>query len=194
MTITLVQPYDPAWPSQFLQVAAFVTSGLFGVNHRVEHVGSTAVPGMTAKPIVDLDVVIRAGAFPKAKAGLEALGYIHRGDLGIPQREAFDLVDVETKSQLPAHHLYVCEDGTYELCKHLAFRDFMRENPEWRERLNRLKVELCRKHSNDRQAYIDGKSAMVEEITGLAMESSEQSSAPYRSQPRDARLQTSGEA
>jgi len=193
MTITLVQPYDPAWPSQFLQVAAFVTSGLSGVNHRVEHVGSTAVPGMTAKPIVDLDVVIPVGAFPKTKAGLEALGYIHQGDLGIPQREAFDLVDAETKSQLPTHHLYVCEDGVYELRKHLAFRDFMRNSPEWRERLNRLKLELCTKHSNDRQAYIDGKSAMVEELTRLAMESSEQSSAPYRSQPRDARLQTSGE-
>ena len=172
MTVTLVQPYDPAWPSRFLQVTAFVSSGLSAVNHRAEHVGSTAVPGMTAKPIVDIDVVIPAGTFPKAKTALEALGYVHEGDLGIPGREAFDLVEEEAKSRLPVHHLYVCEDGANELCRHLAFRDFMREHPEWRENLNRLKIELCLKYNNDRQAYIDGKSAMVEEITKLALESS----------------------
>ena len=172
MTVTLVQSYDPAWPSQFQRVADFVTSGLAGVCHTVEHVGSTAIPGMTAKPIIDLDVVIFARTFPKAKAGLVALGYAHRGDLGIPEREAFDLTNAKAKSDLPPHHLYVCEDGVYELRKHLAFRNFMRQHPEWREQLNQLKVKLCEKHNNDRQAYIDGKSATVEEITKLAMESS----------------------
>ncbi len=165
----LVQSYDPAWPSQFADIVAFVKSGLSGINHRIEHVGSTAVPGMTAKPIIDLDVVAPAGGFPDAKAGLEALGYIHQGDLGIPEREAFELTEAGVKARLASHHLYVCEDGTYELRKHLTFRDFMRQHPEWRARLSKLKRDLCVKHDNDRQAYIDGKSAMVEEITKLAM-------------------------
>ena len=169
MTVTLVQPYDPAWPLHFQQVKAFVQSGLVGVNHTIGHVGSTAIPGMTAKPIIDLDVVVSSGGFDKAKAGIEALGYIHQGDLGIPGRQAFDLANAEAKSRLPAHHLYVCEDGAYELRKHLAFRDFLRQRPEWRERLSQLKRELCTRHNNDRQAYINGKAAMVEEITKLAM-------------------------
>jgi len=89
----------------------------------------------------------------------------------LPGREAFELADAESKTRLPEHHLYVCEDGSYELRKHLAFRDFMRQHPEWRDRLNRLKQDLCIQHNNDRQAYIDGKSEMVAEITRCAMES-----------------------
>jgi GrpB-like predicted nucleotidyltransferase (UPF0157 family) len=119
-------------------------------------------------------VVISPGTFPKAKAGLTARGYEHEGDLGIQEREAFDLANAKAKSKLPPHHLYVCEDGVYELRKHLAFRNFMRRHSEWRNRLNQLKVELCQKHGNDRQAYINGKSAMVEEITALSLEGSEQ--------------------
>ena len=174
MTVTLVRPYDPAWPSHFQQVKAFVESGVVDVDCTIEHVGSTAIAGMMAKPIIDLDIVIARGTFAKVKERLEALGYVHQGDLGIPKREAFHLVDAEAKARLPRHNLYVCEEGVYELRKHLAFRDFMREHPEWRGRLNRLKRELCVKHGNDLQAYVDGKADMVEEITKLAMESSEQ--------------------
>jgi len=174
MTATLVQPYDPAWPSHFQQVKAFLESGVGDPDCTIEHVGSTAIPGMMAKPVIDLDIVIGQGTFPKVKERLEALGYAHRGDLGLPKREAFDLVDAEAKACLPEHHVYVCEQGVHELRKHLAFRDFMRQHPQWRARLNRLKRELCVKHNNDRQAYIDGKADMVEEITKLAMESPEQ--------------------
>ncbi len=174
MTVTLVQPYNPAWPLHFQQIKTFLESGVVDVDCTIEHVGSTAIPGMMAKPIIDLDIVIAQGTFAKVKERLEALGYVHQGDLGLPKREAFDLVDAEAKARLPEHHLYVCEQGVHELRKHLAFRDFMRQHPEWRERLNRLKRELCVKHNNDLQAYMDGKEATVEEITKLAMESSEQ--------------------
>jgi GrpB-like predicted nucleotidyltransferase (UPF0157 family) len=177
MKVTLVRPYDPLWPAQFQTIKVFLESGLRYTDCVLEHVGGTAIPGMVAKPIIDLDIVIPAGTFPAIKERLETLGYVHLGDLGLPQREAFGLVNTDIKNRLPEHHLYVCEDGVYELRKHLAFRDFMRQHPEWRERLNRLKQELCIKFNNDRQAYIDGKAAMVAEITRLAMESSEQSRA-----------------
>ena len=171
MEVRLVQPYDPSWPLRFKEIRAFVASGLGGVAHEMEHVGSTAVFGMTAKPVIDLDVVIPANGFAEVKTRLESLGYIHQGDQGLPGREAFKLMDENAKSRLYVHHLYVCEKGAYELRKHLAFRDFLRENPAWRDRLCRLKRELCRRHDNHRQAYIDGKSAMVAKITQLAMES-----------------------
>ena len=122
-----------------------------------------------AKPIIDIDIVIGPGTLAKIKGQLEVLGYVHQGDLGIPEREAFDLVDAKAKGLLPEHHLYVCEEGVWELRKHLAFRNFLRKHPEWRERLSRLKQELCVKHDNDRQAYISGKADMVDEITKLAM-------------------------
>ena len=172
MAITLVEPYDPSWPLRFEAIRGFLESGLVGVDCAIEHVGSTAVPGMVAKPIIDVDIVIGPGTFPGVKARLEALGYVHQGDLGLPGREGFDLVDADVRGRLATHHLYACEAGAYELRKHLAFRDFMRVHPEWRERLSRLKEALCVAHDNDRQAYIDGKSDMVAAITKLAMEGS----------------------
>ncbi|HUT59962.1 MAG TPA: GrpB family protein [Phycisphaerae bacterium] len=174
MTATLVQPYDPVWPSHFEQIKAFLESGLVDVDCMIEHVGSTAIPGMMAKPIIDLLIVVAAGTFPKVKGRLEALGYVHQGDLGIPGREAFDLVDAEERARLHKHYPYVCEEGVQELRKQLAFRNFMRQSSEWREKLSRLKRELCVKHSNDRQAYMDGKADLVEEITKLAMGCAEQ--------------------
>lgn len=174
MTISLVQPYDPMWPSHFQQLKSFLESAMSDVECVIEHVGSTAVPGMMAKPIIDIVVVIVAGSLLQVKEQLQTLGYVHQGDLGIPKREAFKLVDAKAKHRLPEHHLYVCEQSVHELRKQLAFRDFMRQHSEWRERLNCLKRELCLKHDNDRQSYIDGKADMIEEITRLALESSEQ--------------------
>lgn len=178
MTVTLVHPYDPAWPSHFRQIKAFLEPSLRGVECTIEHVGSTAIAGMMAKPIIDIDIVIAPGTFPEVKGRLEAHGYIHRGDLGLAKREAFALVNIEAKTRLHEHHLYVCDDGAHELRKHLVFRAFMKQHPEWRERLNRLKQELCAKHNNDLQSYIDGKAAMIDEITSLAMDSSEQGTGP----------------
>lgn len=174
MEITLVRPYDASWPACFARVKAFVEPALTGIAHTVEHVGSTSIAGMVAKPIIDLDIVIAAQDLAAVIERLTALGYVHEGDLGIPKREAFDLRDPQCRARLPEHHLYVCEAGAYELRKHLAFRDFMNQHPEWRERLSRLKQELCMAYANDRQAYIDGKSCMVQEITALAMAAPEQ--------------------
>lgn len=168
--VTLVQPYNPDWPEHFEQVRAFVATALDGVDCSIEHVGSTSIPGMVAKPIIDLDIVISPGTFARIRARLETLGYLHQGDLGLPGREAFDLAEPAAKAGLPEHHLYVCDEGACELRKHLAFRDFMRRHPEWRAALSNHKLELCIIHANDRQAYIDGKSAMVQKITQMAME------------------------
>jgi GrpB-like predicted nucleotidyltransferase (UPF0157 family) len=167
--VTLVQRYNPAWPQWAEAIKSYLETGLGGLEHYVEHTGSTAIPGMTAKPIIDLIIAIAPGSFEAVKERLEALGYRHRGDLGIAGREAFELMDAETLLALLAHHLYVCELGAYELRKQVAFRDFLRREPAWRERLSHHKWELCLRYGNDRQAYIDGKDAMVQEITALAM-------------------------
>lgn len=167
--VTLVQPYDPAWPRWFETLRAYLAPGLAGLACAIEHTGSTAIPGMVAKPIVDVIIAIAPGSFPSVAARLLRLGYRPRGDLGIEGRQAFELMDAGALVALPAHHLYVCEHGAQELRKQLAFRDFMRGHPCWRERLSRLKWELCVAHANDRQAYIAGKDALVREITALAL-------------------------
>lgn len=168
--VTLVQPYNADWPYWFERVKAFVEPALAGVPHAIEHVGSTAVPGMTAKPIVDADVIVERSVFPLVKDRLATLGYLHQGDLGILDREAFVLADAQLKQSLPPHHLYVCITGAAALRDHLCFRDLLRAHPDWVERLSQHKEELCRQFDNDRQAYIDGKSDMVREITALAVE------------------------
>ena len=173
MTVTLVEEYNPLWPVWFEQLKARLAGALHSVPHTIEHVGSTAVPGMTAKPIIDINIVCEAGSFPVIKNCLMTIGYLHQGDKGIPGREAFDLSDADMKSSLPPHHLYVCDKGNQALLEHLAFRNFMRQHPEWRQRLSEHKRHLCEKYNNDRQAYIDGKDAMIREITRLALGNSQ---------------------
>lgn len=172
-SVTLVQPYNPEWPSWFERMKAFLEPALTGVPHRIEHVGSTAVPGMTAKPIIDILLMVDRPVFPQAKDRLATLGYIHQGDLGITDREAFDLADEVAKGSLPYHHLYVAIEGTTAPREQLCFRNFLRAHPEWVERLSKHKVQLCERYDNDRQAYINGKSAMVREITALALGSAD---------------------
>ena len=104
-----VESYNPEWSSWFEKLSDFLQSGLREYAVRIEHVGSTAVPGMIAKPIIDIDVVIQKSHFEKTKTCLEEIGYSHLGDLGIAEREAFDLVDIELRRQFPPHHLYVCD-------------------------------------------------------------------------------------
>jgi GrpB-like predicted nucleotidyltransferase (UPF0157 family) len=161
--------YDPAWPMRFSEIRAVIQRTIAGTYYSVEHVGSTSVPGMAAKPIIDIDIVVREGKFADVRRKLEALGYSYEGDRGIPGREAFDLQDAGLKSILMAHHLYVCEADSAELRRHRAFRDFLLAHPEWVERLSRHKLELASQLGEDRAAYQEAKSPMVEEILALAL-------------------------
>lgn len=178
MTATLANPYNPAWPQWFGIVRSRIEPQLADVAHDIEHVGSMAISGMTAKPIIDIDIVVARVDFAVVQERLATLGYVHQGDLGIPDREAFDLADAEAKRSLSAHHLYVCMTGAAELRKHLTFRDFLRQHPEWVRRLSDLKVLLCERSGNDRPAYMDGKTEMMQQIAELAKRSVE--SAPER--------------
>jgi GrpB-like predicted nucleotidyltransferase (UPF0157 family) len=168
--MTLVSDYNPAWPSWFQRLRAVVAGKLGAACLAIEHVGSTAVPGMTAKPIIDVIVVVADGALSAAKRLLGELGYRHQRDLGIRGREAFEPTDQGLRSSLPAHHLCLCARESEELTRQVAFRDYLRAHPQWASRLSELKRSLCERCGADRQAYIAGKSAMVQEITRLAQQ------------------------
>jgi GrpB-like predicted nucleotidyltransferase (UPF0157 family) len=155
-----VADYDPQWPATFEQLRGPVAAALGALALRVEHVGSTAVPGLAAKPIIDLDVVIGSRAdLPAVIGALRRLGYRPQGDLGVPGREAFN----NPPGALP-HHLYVCADGNRELARHLAFRDFLRTHPDTARAYGELKRSLARRFCNDRDAYTEAKTSFIEQV------------------------------
>ena len=156
----IVVDYDPAWPQLFEQLRDRVVAALGDLVVAVEHVGSTAVPGLPAKPIIDLDVVIPAIAdLPAAIERLATLGYVHRGDLGITGREAFS-----RPPDTPPHHLYVCARDSAELRRHLLFRDYLRAHPEDARAYGALKRQLAARFRDDREAYTEAKTAFVADI------------------------------
>lgn len=169
MPVTLVSPYDTQWPAAFGQLRSFYACHLGRLALSIEHVGSTSVPGMTAKPIIDVDIVIAPGTFEQVRRALEAAGFEHEGNLGIPMRDAFKPVDQAVAERLPNHHPYVCPTDSPELRRHLRFRDFLRSHPEHVSALSDLKWSLCEEHDNDRQAYMDGKAPFCSEISRLAL-------------------------
>lgn len=133
----------------------------------IEHVGSTAVPGLIAKPVIDLDVIVRSSAdVPAAIDRLGSIGYRHEGDLGIRGREAFVWPEGE-----PPHHLYVCAAGSEALRDHLLFRDYLRIHPEEARRYADVKAEAAREFPFDRHGYAAAKRQVVEEILTRAQRS-----------------------
>ena len=157
-TPILIAEYDPAWPAQFTALARRVRAALGDRVSRIEHVGSTAVPGLAAKPILDIDAVVRSPADLEPATGLlERSGYRHEGERGIPGRHAF-----RSPADSERHHLYVLAEGSRELQRHLAFRDALRGDPLLQGRYLALKRALAERFPLDREAYTQGKSAFIE--------------------------------
>ena len=169
MVVTLVEKYNPEWPERFKEIKAFLGEKVIDACLRIEHVGSTSIPGMIAKPIIDLILVIKPGELEKMISLLAERGYYHNGNQGIEEREVFKLEKEELKNSLPRHHLYVCPDHAFELRKHTVFRDFLKRSTEYVEKLGALKWSLAEKFDNDANAYMDGKDALVKEITKKAL-------------------------
>ena len=160
-----VLPYQKAWASAFEAIKAELERTLGDLILDVEHVGSTAVPGMSAKPCIDIDVVIEDyTVFDLVVKKLESIGYLHEGDLGIRGREAFRY---ENKPHLQAHHLYVCPQNSEELFRHITFRNFLRANPDAAERYGRVKQTAAERYPNDIDGYIRYKSSCIEELYRL---------------------------
>lgn len=153
-----IRDYDPEWTNLFSRLAARVKAVVGSDVARVEHVGSTAVPGLAAKPIIDLDVVLSSQSdMVHAIERLGRLGYVHEGDFGVPGREAFRCPPGEQR-----HHLYLLVEGAAELNRHLAFRDALRSSTALRDEYSRLKRDLAARYLNDRSAYTQAKSAFIE--------------------------------
>ncbi len=156
-----IVPYDPHWKVRFAELEAQLCSELGPLTSRVEHVGSTAIPGLCAKPIVDIDVVIGADVdFAAVTEALARLGYEHEGDLGIEGREAFQIPSVAPGDR--DHHLYVCREDGKELLRHIEFRDRLCAEPALTAEYAELKRTLASRFRNDREAYSVAKTEFIE--------------------------------
>jgi len=155
-----IEDYDPLSPEKFETLRRRIAPVLNELVAAIEHIGSTAVPGLAAKPIIDIDILLRSAAdFPLVRARLASMGYEHQGDLGVAGREAF-----RTPPSQTAHHLYVCSPGSREYGRHIAFRDYLRTHPEDASAYATLKRKLAAKSANDREAYTQAKTKFVEDI------------------------------
>ncbi len=165
-----VVDYDPDWKSEFKRLKSIYIEHLEDLIVRVEHVGSTAVPGLCAKPHLDIDLVIESYSFfSEVVDALARLGYEHQGDFGIQGREAFKRKDEKVPrdgsgSIEHSHNLYVCPKDSRELKRHIAFRDHLLEDEECRKRYSELKRKLAKKYRDDREAYTEGKSKFIERV------------------------------
>ena len=158
----IVLPYDPSWKSDFEAIKRELEGAIGEWSVSIEHVGSTSVEGMSAKPCIDIDVVIRDyTVFDAVVQGLASIGYIHEGDLGIKDREAFKYTG---KPHLKAHHLYVCPEDSEELRRHITFRDFLRGNPAAALQYSQVKEEAAKLFPGDIDGYIACKSPCIEEL------------------------------
>jgi GrpB-like predicted nucleotidyltransferase (UPF0157 family) len=152
--------YDPAWPATFEALRREIAHAMGDLALAIEHVGSTAVPGLAAKPIIDMDVVVRSPAdIPAAIERLAPLGYDHRGDLGIPGREAFT-----TPPDTPPHHLYVVAVNIPAYRQHILFRDYLRRHPEEARIYETMKRAAAARYRHDRLAYTEAKTDMIGEM------------------------------
>jgi len=158
----IVLPYDEQWKQDFHMIKDELSSTLGQLAMRIEHVGSTSVEGLSAKPIIDIDVVISDYAvFEEVVSALKAIGYQHEGDLGIAGREAFKY---DGKDHLRKHHLYVCPENSPELKRHIAFRDYLRTHSDVVREYSRIKEEGARLYPYDIDSYIKHKTPFIEKI------------------------------
>ena len=161
----IVVSYDESWNAAFHDIEKELIFAIGDLVIGIEHVGSTSVEGMSAKPCIDIDVVIRDySVFDTVVSRLETIGYLHEGNLGIPDREAFKYSD---KPHLQWHHLYVCSQYSKELHRHVTFRDYLRSHPEAVERYSRVKETAARRFPEDIDRYMEYKSPCIEELYTL---------------------------
>ncbi|MGI4787337.1 MAG: GrpB family protein [Janthinobacterium lividum] len=167
MDEVIISDYNPDWPQQFAEIAGRVRHAFAdGPLIAVEHIGSTSIAGLAAKPIIDIDVIVPSETdVPDAIARLATVGYVHQGDNGIPGREAF-----QSPPGSPKHHLYLCLCDGLEYHRHIAFRDYLREHFEAAEHYEALKRDLAARFRNDRVAYNDGKTTYIEAVVEKARE------------------------
>lgn len=157
-----VVPYDPKWKTEFQKAQAFFANLLKDYHIQIEHVGSTSVEGLAAKPILDIDIIVpNEEESQKVIQVLGEVGYEHLGDRGIPGREAFQYEPSNPHITWMEHHLYVCLAGCESVTNHFLLRAYLREHPEAVNAYGNLKMELAQKYPHNIDAYVEAKTSLI---------------------------------
>lgn len=157
----VVEKWNPQWKYEYEKIVASLGKDIIYNSIKIEHVGSTSVEGLSAKPVIDLDIVIEKDKFAIIKELLNKKGYEHEGDLGIEGREAFSY---SGKEELMTHHLYVCPKDSKELFKHITFRDFLKNNSALASEYSKVKEQAAVLYPDDIDKYMEFKSEIIEKI------------------------------
>lgn len=152
--------YDPNWPKLFEAEAKRVKEALGNNCTEIHHIGSTSIPGLSAKPVIDMLPVVRnIQEVDKANKAMESLGYEAKGENGIAFRRYF-----QKGQNNRTHHVHVYQEADPEISRHLKFRDWMRSHASDSENYGKLKIELAKKFPYDILQYCNGKDAFVASI------------------------------
>jgi GrpB-like predicted nucleotidyltransferase (UPF0157 family) len=162
-----VVAYDPAWPAEFDGVGEELSSAMGRAASAIHHIGSTSVPELAAKPVIDILVESPSlSMIDLASPSLERLGYDARGEYGIPGRRYFSR---PSGSSLKVH-LHCFESGSSHILRHVRFRDYLRAHPAEAASYGQLKLRLAQEYAGDRDTYQRAKAAFVEELQARALE------------------------
>lgn len=154
----VVEEYNPKWAIQFQTLKEELEDVLRGVKYlSIEHIGSTSVPRLAAKPVIDLSVISEpTDVGPAIEASTSRGGYTYLGEMGIPDRHAF-----RKRGVLPARHLYVSVAGCQSIRNHLGVRDICRKKPEVRDAYGQVKLELSQRDWKDVDEYCEAKNDIL---------------------------------
>ncbi len=162
-----VVPHDPAWQRAFEAEAEAIARALGDVVAALHHIGSTAIPGIPAKPIID--ILLEVGDIARldeSQSAMEQLGYEALGEFGIPGRRYFRKDDSAGDR---THQIHAFRSDSPEIARHFAFRDYMIAHPKAAQAYAVLKQRLALQHPSDIQAYMDGKDAFIKEHQAKAL-------------------------
>ena len=152
----LLKKYSHNWINDFNKIKNEIEKALSGLAFSIEHVGSTAVANLDAKPIIDIDIIYsKQPDFEIIKSRLENIRYYHNGNQGIEDRDVFKRKGISTDNILDKiqHHLYVCPTNSKALERHILSRNFLRENDWARIKYQEMKYELAEKADQDKKVY-----------------------------------------
>ena len=154
----MVVPYGPGWPRRY-QVEAKLVRGILGRElMAIRHIGSTAVVGLNAKPIINLLAAVQdIGRVDGFNAAFVKAGYQARGEYGIPGRRFF----IKGSEEERLCHLHIFQAGSPQIARHLRFRDYLRTHPEEARAYGGLKLRLAREFPTDIEAYMTGKDGFI---------------------------------
>jgi GrpB-like predicted nucleotidyltransferase (UPF0157 family) len=162
-----LKPHNPKWRELYEEEEVLVSKAVSAFLIEIQHIGSTAIPGIMAKPIIDIALAIDSlENVEKIIKPLEEIGYTYRGEAGIPHRHLF----VKGSEDFRTHHMHVMHRSHYEWKKHIVFRDYLRKHPKEAKEYSNLKLKLEKEFKEDRESYTESKSEFIESILEKAIQ------------------------